>query len=128
MTADSLALTLSFGFDPEQPGPGVLRFASVQTPVEVLGNSLQVRLNRNAPQSIGSRSTSTATTTVGNAATLKYDVTPDGRVDLSSIEVLDGADRDLVRAVREALPQARFAPATTNCQPVRLTVVQRFGG
>lgn len=124
VTADTLALRVEFGAKPEAPVPGVIRFASVQAEVILTPGTLNVSFQQRAPTSLN-RPNSVTTTNLN--ATVKYDVTTDGQVDPRSIQLLEAGDRDFGRAVQDALIRARFTPATTNCQPVRISVLQRFG-
>lgn len=126
VTADSIALHVVFGAKSDAPVPGVIRFAGDQTPVMVSANSLSITFTPRATSTLGGRSTS-APSSAGIAATVKYDVTTNGTVDPRSIQIVEATDRDFGRAVQDALLRARFTVATTNCQPVRISVLQRFG-
>lgn len=126
VTADSLALRIDFGARPDAPLPGVIRFASVQENVILTPGSLNVQYTQRAPTTLRNPNA------IGGAgqrldATVKYDVTAEGMVDPRSIQLIEGGDRDFARAVQDALARARFTPATTNCRPVRISVIQRFG-
>ena len=57
----------------------------------------------------------------------KYDVTELGNVRPGSFEILDSSDRDFELAIRDNIERQRFQPATQNCRPVAMTVVQRAG-
>jgi hypothetical protein len=48
-------------------------------------------------------------------------------VDGNSIEILESSDRELSDVIRSGLLRARFEPAESNCRPITMTVVQRFG-
>jgi hypothetical protein len=124
VSADSLALRIDFGATPEAPVPGVIRFAAIQAEVILTPGTLNVQVNQRAPTSMRNPS---AVATAAYTATVKYDVTADGQVDPRSIQLIEVGDRDFGRAVQDALIRARFTPATTNCQPVRISVIQRFG-
>lgn len=117
ITADTLALLLSFGEQSVASGSGVIRFAFTQRPVRLVPGSLEV----NAPRSSG-------TPPAGQRrAVVKYDVTAGGTVPPSSIEILESSDRDLATAIRDGLARARFQPAENECRPITMTVLQRFG-
>lgn len=113
---DSVRLVLGFGVEPEA-GAGTVRFASQQSPVEVVAGSLNVA----RPPSAGSRGPVAA-------VTVKYDVDASGRILAGSIDVLETNDPAMGTAVRTGLVRAQFRPAQSNCRPVALTVVQQFGG
>lgn len=117
IAGDTLALRVRFGGESDEGGPGVIRFASQQTAVLVTPGSLEVAPPRQ-PASAGQRP----------QATVKYDVTTEGQVDPRSIQILDADPRELGRNIQDALLRARFTPATTNCQAVRISVLQNFGG
>jgi hypothetical protein len=57
----------------------------------------------------------------------KYDVTELGEILPGSVEVLESSDHDYEVAVRDNLLRQRFQPATQNCRPIAMSVVQRFG-
>jgi hypothetical protein len=116
LVADTLALRISFGANVAD-GPGVIRFAAAQTAVLVTPGSLVVAPPRQ-PAAAGQRP----------SATVKYDVTVEGHVDPRSIQILDADPRELGRNIQDALVRARFTPATTNCVPIRMSVLQNFGG
>jgi hypothetical protein len=124
VAADTLALFVEFGAKPEAPVPGVIRFASVQADVIITPGTMNISFTQRAPTSL---SRPNAVSGAGFNATLKYDVTPEGGVDARSIQLIEAGDRDFGRAVQDALLRARFTPATTNCQPIRLSVIQRVG-
>ena len=126
VTADTLALRIEFGAKPEMLVPGVIRFASIQDDVILIPGTLNVNYAQRAPTTLRNPNTPGGP---GQplTATVKYDVTAEGTVDPRSIQVLDAGDRDFTRAVVDAVARARFTPATTNCRPVRVSVIQRFG-
>lgn len=126
VSTDTLALRIEFGARPETPDPGVVRFAGVQDDVILIPGSLVVNYTQRAPTTLRNPNA------VGGpgqplTATVKYDVTAEGTVDLRSIQVIESGDREFARAVTDAVARARFTPATTNCQPIRISVIQRFG-
>ncbi|HEX2209266.1 MAG TPA: TonB C-terminal domain-containing protein [Longimicrobium sp.] len=114
--ADSVRLVVGFGTTPEQ-GAGVVRFAAQQAPLTVVPGTLNVTRPATRP-------------TAGPPlpVTVKYDVDISGRINPASIEVLEGADRSMTSLVEAGLLRARFTPAQSNCRPVALSAVQRFGG
>ncbi len=126
VSADTLALRVRFGVEPETLMPGMVRFAAIQTPVEVVPGTLQMTFQRRAPTTIGGRNTSAAAAVSGIEATVKYDVTVEGTIDPRSLQLVDSNDREFGRTVMDALVRARFNAATTNCQPVRISVLQKF--
>jgi hypothetical protein len=117
---DSLRVTVGFGLRPEA-GAQTVRFAAQQEGVRVV--TLDVRINpvprRDGP--IGMAMSGS------EEAVIKYDVGENGRVDPGSIELLHGGRGGLAEAIRNGLAVARFQPAVSNCRPIPLTVVQRFG-
>ncbi len=117
VAADSVVVLVTFGGEPPA-GAAVVRFAAQQTPVLLTPGTLEVR----PPPA------SSSTSTPRPAATVKYDVKETGGVDPGSIEILETSDRALGNAIRDGLVRARFRPATSNCRPIRMTVLQRFGG
>jgi TonB family protein len=126
VSADTLALRIEFGAQPESLVPGVIRFASVQDDVILVPGTLIVNYTQRTPTTLRDPN---AAGGPGQplTATVKYDVTAEGTVDPRSIQVLDSGDREFTRAVTDAVARARFTPATTNCQPIRVSVIQRFG-
>lgn len=113
---DSAVITLTFGDEPE-PGAGVARFAAQQRPVRLVPGTLNIV----APREQGTPSARS------RRATVKYDVTVDGIVARGSIEVLQSSDRELSRAIEEALASARFTPAQSDCRAIAQSVLQNFG-
>lgn len=113
--ADSAVVSLYLGKLPDTEIVGVERFAAVQTPVELNRSTLRVSVP-------GGRSGATPRVTV------KYDVTETGTVDGGSIEFLSMASYEFQEAIRSGLMRARFRPPTSNCRPIRQSVVQTFGG
>ncbi len=126
VTADSVALRIVFGAKPEGPVPGVIRFASEQSPVSVVANSLTISYTPRTPTTVVGRGAQ-APSAGDIVATVKYDITEEGTVDPRSIQIVDATNRDFGRAVQDGLLRARFTAATTNCQRVRISVIQRFG-
>jgi hypothetical protein len=114
--ADSLRVAVHFGTAPDGGAPAV-RFAVQQAPLSVVPGTLQVA----RPQTPG-------TSIAPPSATVKYDVTADGRIIPTSIEVLDSTDRAMEQGIRAGLLRARFVPAQSDCRAVDLSVVQQFGG
>lgn len=90
-----------------------IEFAIEQRPVRIAAGGLSVRRP--------------AYLTVPPRATMKYDVSDEGRLILGSIEILDASEQLFADAVEEALRRGRFVAARSNCKPIALTVVQRFG-
>jgi TonB family protein len=123
---DTLALRIEFGAQPETLDAGVIRFAGTQDDVILIPGTLIVNYTQRMPTSLRNPN---AAGGPGQplTATVKYDVTAEGTVDPRSIQVIDSGDREFARAVTDAVARARFTPATTNCQPVRISVIQRFG-
>lgn len=113
---DSVRLVVGFGTRPEE-GAGLVRFAAQQTPLAVVPGTLNV-----------ARPVYPGQAGPPLPVTVKYDVDGGGRIDPASIEVLEGSDRSMTRAVEAGLLRARFTPAHSNCRPVSLSVVQQFGG
>lgn len=111
--AGSVELSLSFGAVREAPGAATLRFAAVQTPVEMVPGTLRV----NNPPGTRRRP----------SATVKYDVSASGRVVPGSVEVLRTSSEALSQAIENGLRSARFVAPTSNCRAVSQTVVQTFG-
>lgn len=117
---DSLRVTVGFGLPPEA-GAQTVRFAAQQEGVRVI--TLDVRTNpvprRDGPAGMAMSGS--------EEAVIKYDVDENGRVEPGSIELLQGGRGGLAEAIRNGLATARFQPAVSNCRPIPLTVVQRFG-
>ncbi len=118
LAADSLVLTVHLGSAPDSAPTGRIRFAVAQRRLELVPGSFEF----NAPRTPSTLPASQ------RFATIKYDVSENGQVDPSSVEVLDSSDRELVDAIRAALPRARFRAAEQGCRPIRMTVVQTFRG
>ena len=115
---DSAVLNLTIGFiDSTVANGAVVRFAAEQSSVRLQPGSLRVE----APRGPGTPSSS------ARRATVKYDVTTAGIVDMGSFEVLETSDNDLAQAIRDGLARAHFSPAESNCRPIAHTVVQTFG-
>lgn len=110
--ADSLRVLVHLGDRPMAPSASV-EFARQQRPVRLVPGTLRVE----APRT-GGRSPS---------ATVKYDVSAEGRLAPGSLELLESSSPEFGRAVAEALYRARFSPAESNCSPIAVTVVQTFG-
>lgn len=115
---DSIVVHLTLGDIPSAGVQGVVRFAAVQTRVELVRNSLQV---------VPTVGTSPGRPASVPPVTVKYDVRENGTVDEASIEFLSGAASGMEMAIREGLRLARFKPATSNCRPIAQSVVQTFG-
>jgi hypothetical protein len=116
VAGDSVIVLVTFGGEPPA-GAAVVRFAAQQTPVLLTPGTLEVRPPASSNSSLAPRP----------RATVKYDVTETGEVDPRSIEILETSDRALGKAIRDALVRALFRPATSNCRPIRMTVLQKFG-
>ncbi len=125
---DTLALQVRFGVEPEGPEQGLIRFAGVQQPASLMPGSLLIDYQQRRSVSVGQRMQSSVAVMEGFNIIYKYDIQVDGTVDPRSIQLLEANDRDLARAIQDALVKARFTPATTNGVSVRVTVVQVFGG
>ena len=97
------------------PDVGIIRFAAVQTRIQVVPNTLRVTM----PPGFQGRVPRT---------TVKYDVTTAGVVDPASIEFLENVDPGFEDAIRAGLRGAEFRPPTSNCRPIVQSVVQTFGG
>jgi hypothetical protein len=128
VSADTLALRVSFGIEPAEPGHGVIRFAAVQEPAALVPGSMNIDYRERRTVAPGERLQSSVAVLEGFNIIVKYDILVDGSVDPRSIQVLESNDRDLQRAIELALQRARFVPARTNRISVRTTVVQLFGG
>jgi hypothetical protein len=116
VSGDSVVVALSLGAWPDSSRRGgIVRFAAVQTRIQVVPNTLRVA----TPSGMRGRVPRT---------TVKYDVTTAGSVDPASIEFLDGVDPELEDAIRTGLRAAQFRPPTSNCRPIVQSVVQTFGG
>lgn len=109
-------IELLFGVPDIVDGPGVIRFAASQSPVQLVPGTLEV-----VPRA-GSNTPSTA-----RRATVKYDVTEQGNVLPASLEILESSDAELTSAIRDGLLRARFRPAVSNCRAISMSVVQQFG-
>ena len=117
MGGDSLVLRVYFGYDSLPSAHGSIRFAAEQTPVRLTSAPLSVR----APRGPGTPPSA------ARGAVFKYDVTELGEILPGSVEVLESSDRDYEVAVRDNLLRQHFQPATQNCRPIAMSVVQRFG-
>lgn len=116
VSADSLRVTVTLGEEPADSAATV-RFAAQQTPVRPIRSSLRV---------VPLRSMS-ATAAAGRVlATVKYDVGLDGSA--SNVQILRALPTVFGEAVGEAILNARFTPAQSNCRPVAQSVVQEFEG
>lgn len=116
--ADSMSVVLTFGEIPTTGVQGLVRFAAVQTPIELDRGSLQV---------VAVPSTSSGRPALPPPFTVKYDVRENGTVDDLSIEFLSGTSSGMEMSVRNSLRNARFKAPTSNCRPIAQTVVQTFG-
>jgi hypothetical protein len=114
---DSLLLDVTFGSADTSGIVGIARFAGSQAPARVIPGTLNIQAPRRA----------TTPSVVQRGAIVKYDVTAVGAVDGNSIEILESSDRELSDVIRSGLLRARFEPAESNCRPITMTVVQRFG-
>jgi len=114
-TGDSVRLELHFGAIPPSGEYRTVRFAAQQRPVRLLPGTLRVT----QPPGAGGRRPP--------SAIVKYDVGTDGRMVAGSFQVLEASDRAFGRSVGDALAQARFTPAESNCRPIAHTVLQAFG-
>jgi hypothetical protein len=118
VAADSVVLFVTFGDTATAEGPSrTIFFAAAQRPVEIVPGTLDIVAPR----------TSTTPSAAERRAIVKYDVTEDGTVPPLSIEILQSSDRELANAISDGLRRARFRPAESNCRPIAMTVVQRFG-
>jgi hypothetical protein len=126
--ADSLVLQVKFGVEPEGPEQGLIRFAGVQQPAALMPGSLLIDYQQRRSVGVGQRMQSSVAVMEGFNVIYKYDIDANGLVDPRSIQLLEANDRDLARAIQDALVKARFTPATSNGIAVRVTVVQVFGG
>lgn len=116
VAGDSVVVRLALGLAPDSGRPsGSIRFAAVQTPIALVPNTLRV----STPSGFHGRVP---------RVTVRYDVTEAGSVDPGSIEFLSNVDPDLEQAIRSGLRGAEFRAPTSNCRPVRQTIVQTFGG
>lgn len=116
-TGDSLLVRVRFGAPDVPEGAGVVRFASAQTAVQLIPGTLEVVPRGNS----GGRGGTSP------SATVKYDVSADGTVMPSTVEILESSSPELTAAIREGLMRARFVAATSNCRPIAMSVLQRFG-
>lgn len=82
-----------------------------------LANQPEVRraLARNVPPSVTARGTVTAT--------VRFVVREDGRIDLSTLSVVDASQANLGATASRVLSRARFEPGRVNGQPVKTEVV-----
>lgn len=117
VSGDSIVVRLLFGAEQIPEGAGVIRFASEQSSVQLIPGTLEV-----VPRGNSSGRGGTAP-----RATVKYDVSADGVVTPSSVEILESSSPELTAAIREGLMRARFVAATSNCRPIAMSVLQRFG-
>ena len=113
-SGNSLPVLLTFGEIPTGVA-SIVRFAAVQSPVELQRRSLRVVA---APAGTRERFP---------MGTMKYDVRENGTIDFQSIEFLQSIPRTFEDIIRDGLREARFKPATSNCRPIAQTVVQTFG-
>lgn len=114
---DSLRLELRFGSSIVDGPHGLIRFARGQTPVRLASAGGGFSVPR------GPYTTRPTT----RYAVVTYDVTETGDVRPGSFEILDASDREFGDALREYIQRQRFQPATQNCRPITMTVVQRAG-
>jgi hypothetical protein len=115
---DSVRVRLLFGAAPPSDGRphGLVRFAAAQTPVRVASA---------VPFSVPSRPG--AMPPAARRAIVKYDVNENGTIRIGSVEVVYANDRDFEHAIVENLYRQQLQPATQNCRPIAMTVLQRFG-
>lgn len=111
---DSLVVVVELGNEPEGEAPGIMRFAAHQTPMKLHRSTLRIRFSQSsaAPPP---------------RVTVKYDVSPTGRVIPSSIEFLGHIDFEFEQAIREGLLAASFDAPTSDCRRIAQTVVQVIG-
>lgn len=112
---DSVVVEVTVGSVPGREPRGLVRFAAAQTGARLHPGTLEV-----FPPA-GHRGPFPA-------MTVKYDVTEAGSVDMSSVQFLRSAGASFERSVLRGLQSARFQPPTSNCRPIRQSVVQMFGG
>jgi hypothetical protein len=120
LSADSLLLTVTLGLDDTYGVRGVQHFAAIQTPV-----AFEMGMNTANVAGGGRRARGGGGNEGSTRLTVKYDVLASGEVKPSSIEVLDG-DSSILSRIKDLVGRARVAPATSNCRPVSMTVVQTF--
>jgi hypothetical protein len=116
LAADSLRVTVTLGEEPADSSATV-RFAAQQTPVRPVSNTLRV---------VPTRSMSGIAANARVLAVVKYDVGVDGRA--SSLQLLRALPPAFGEAVGEAILNASFTPAQSNCRPIAQSVVQDFEG
>lgn len=144
--ADSVLLSVYFGGDDQAQPTGVVRFAQVQTPATPDRGALEAgggppatgsvatsegggrggRGGRGGGEGGGDRGGDRGGGDRGRRAIVKFDVMATGEVKQESIEVLESADAAMTTMIKANLQRARFKPATSNCKPVSLTIVQIF--
>ncbi len=118
VAGDSLRVALYFGHDSVPAPHGAIRFAAMQTPVRLSEAS---RVPFSVPRGPGTPPPAV------RRAVVKYDVSELGQVVPRSIQFLEVSDREFERAIEDNLRNRRFEPATQNCRPIPMTVVQRYG-
>jgi hypothetical protein len=116
LAADSVRVLLNLGEEP-QGSAAVVRFAAQQTPVRLVPGTLRPSTSRRPYIPPGSTPT---------FATIKYDVSADGRI--SGTQVLRATTQEIGEIVAEQLGLASFTPARSNCREIAQSVVQQFGG
>ncbi|HKP74847.1 MAG TPA: hypothetical protein VJT67_04855 [Longimicrobiaceae bacterium] len=116
LAADSLRVTVTLGEEPADSAATV-RFAAQQTPVRPVRSSLRV---------VPTRSMSGLAANARVLAVVKYDVSVDGRA--SNLQVLRALPLPFGEAVGDAILNASFTPAQSNCRPIAQSVVQEFEG
>lgn len=111
---DTIVAVVDLGTEPHGEAHGMIRFAAQQTPIELNRSSLRIRFSQqsSAPPP---------------RVTVKYDVSPTGRVVPNSIEFLGSVSVEFERAIREGLLAAHFGAPTSNCRSIGQTVVQVIG-
>jgi hypothetical protein len=116
LAADSLRVTVTLGEEPADSAATV-RFAEQQTAVRPVRSSLRV---------VPTRSMSGLAANARVIATVKYDVGVTGRA--SNVQVLRALPLPFGEAVADAILNASFTPAQSNCRPISQSVVQEFEG
>jgi hypothetical protein len=116
LAADSMRVTVTLGEEPADSAATV-RFAAQQTAVRPVRSSLRV---------VPTRSMSGLAANARVFAMVKYDVGVTGRA--SNVQVLRALPLPFGEAVADALLNASFTPAQSNCRPIAQSVVQEFEG
>ena len=111
---DSVIVQIRFGMEP-RPGDGVARFAVVYRPIEEGTPRLRPEYPEVARQS-----------DVEAVVRVAYVVDRDGRVDSSTVRVIEAPYREFVDAVKSALSRARWSPLQLDCVAYSAVVLQEF--